>query len=207
MDDIIPALPGSRPAPTFEPEPEPTVAPPTPPEEALTGSTEVVVRMEPQMHGGKLKRSERVPALPGSRDDDDDDDGPGRTPVDKLIDLDSLEVVQLLTLRAKIDQRLPTSKLQDVDMSEELVLQMMAIKALQADVSEDRSVPANQRAQVANSLSAALVNLVKLQSDVYTSERFKRMEQFLVDFLNSVGDMAKRRELFERYEAIVMRYA
>lgn len=194
MDDIIPALPGSRPRAAFEPEPTtpPAAEPafPTTPEEALTGW-----RAQPA--------KDKVPALPA--DKGDPDDAHERVSVQELIDLDELDMIQLLTLRALVDQRLPTSKLQDVDMSEELVLQMMAIKALQADVSEDRKVPANQRAQVANSLSAALVNLVKLQSDVYTSERFKRMEQFLVDFLNSIESLSKRKEMFERYEAIVMR--
>lgn len=205
MDDFIPALPGSRPAPAFEPEPTTS---PTTPEEAFTGERpepgDVLVHMEPQPHGGRLKRAEKVPPMPEGADTDDD--GPHAS-VQDLIDLDALTQIQLLTLRALVDQRLPTTKLQDVDMSEELVLQMLAIKALQANVSEDKSVPANQRAQVANSLSAALVNLVKLQSDVYTSERFKRMEQFLIEFLNSFEDMARRKELFDRYEALVMRGA
>ena len=57
---------------------------------------------------------------------------------------------------------------------------------MQNDVIDDDDTPANQKAQVANSLSAALVNLVKLQGDVHSSERMKRIESILIDTLKDL---------------------
>jgi hypothetical protein len=70
---------------------------------------------------------------------------------------------------------------------------------LQQRVLTDNEAPANQQAQVANSLSSALVNLVKLQTDVYTSERMKVIESILVDCIKDLP-MEAQEEFLERYE-------
>lgn len=100
--------------------------------------------------------------------------------------LENMPVDQLMALRAEIDAYLPVRDLQDINLSRELVLQVQALQALQLRVMNDQDTPANQIAQCANSLSAALVNLVKLQTDVFTSERLKRIEMLLIKTLQSL---------------------
>jgi len=111
----------------------------------------------------------------------------------------SLTIDQLLEMRAQIDAQLPVKDLKDLDLSRELVLQVQALQALQRRVMEDTSTPANQIAQCANSLSSALSNLVKVQNEVYVSERLKRIEAILIDCLDTLPEKAQRR-FFEQYE-------
>ena len=100
--------------------------------------------------------------------------------------LDAYTLQELLDLRARIERRLPARSLKDINLERELVLQVMALQQLQNSVIDDEDTPANQKAQVANSLSAALVNLVKLQGDVHSSERMKRIESILIDTLKDL---------------------
>lgn len=100
--------------------------------------------------------------------------------------LDAYTLQELLDLRARIERRLPARSLKDLDLEGELTLQFLALQELQNNVIDDKDTPANQKAQVANSLSAALVNLVKLQGDVHSSERMKRIESILIDTLKDL---------------------
>ena len=100
--------------------------------------------------------------------------------------LDAYTLQELLDLRARIERRLPARSLKDLDLEGELTLQFLALQQLQNAVIDDDDTPANQKAQVANSLSAALVNLVKLQGDVHSSERMKRIESILIDTLKDL---------------------
>jgi hypothetical protein len=82
----------------------------------------------------------------------------------------------------------------------ELVLQVVALQALQNAVINDFDIPANQRAQCASALSSALANLVKVQGDIYTSERFKKVEGLLIETLDVLPKEAQRKFL-DAYEA------
>ena len=121
------------------------------------------------------------------------------TQAQSTIGLDNMPVDQLLELRRQIEALLPVKDIKDVNLSRELVLQVQALQALQQRVLTDNEAPANQQAQVANSLSSALVNLVKLQTDVYTSERMKVIESILVDCIKDLP-MEAQEEFLERYE-------
>lgn len=100
------------------------------------------------------------------------------------VNLEGMPLDQLLELRNQIEQRLPAKDLKDLDLQRELVLQVLALQTLQGKVLKDDETPANQQAQVANALSAALTTLVKLQSDVFTTERLKRLEAALIEVIN-----------------------
>lgn len=122
------------------------------------------------------------------------------TPVLATVGLDNMPVDQLLELRRQIEALLPVKDIKDVNLSRELVLQVQALQALQQRVLTDNEAPANQQAQVANSLSSALVNLVKVQTEVYTSERLKRLERCLVDCVQTLPTDAQE-QFFAQYEA------
>lgn len=121
-----------------------------------------------------------------------------RTPVE--LDLSLLSVEEILSFRAQLEAALPARDLRDLDLAKELVLQVQALQAMQQKALEDDETPVNQLAQAANSLSAALVNLVKLQSEVFTSERFKRVEGILIEVLKTLPAEAQEAFLVA-YEA------
>ena len=113
--------------------------------------------------------------------------------------LASMEVDELLELRRQIEALLPVKDIKDLNLSRELVLQVQALQALQQRVLGDGDAPANQQAQVANSLSSALVNLVRVQTEVYTSERLKIIETILVECINTLP-MDVQEAFLSRYE-------
>lgn len=113
--------------------------------------------------------------------------GANRATLPSLI---GLGIDQLLELRATIDQALPARALKDLDLENELVIQLLATQELQRKVlnpgKEGEPTPANQLAQVSNAVQAALQNLVKMQGEVYKSERLKKLELAL---LRSITDL------------------
>lgn len=117
--------------------------------------------------------------------------------------LQAMSVDQLIEMRRQIEDLLPVKDLKDLNLARELVLQVQALQALQQRVIEDLDTPVNQVAQVANSLSSALVNLVKLQVDVYNSERLKKIEADLVECLQTLP-METQTAFFEKYEAALL---
>lgn len=130
----------------------------------------------------------------------DDERPPSRA---EELDLDDWSEDELIELRSEVESRLPVKDLTDANLTKELVFQVVALQKLQRDVMREKGVPANQRAQVANSLSAALSNLVKVQQDVYTSERFKQFERLVIEFINSAPDNATKDAWYQRWEQIV----
>ena len=115
------------------------------------------------------------------------------------LDVDNMSLAERLELRARIEKSLPARELKDIDLSRELVLQMLSTQELQADVLTDDEVPANQRAQVANAVATILANLIKLQSEVYTSERLKKIEQVLIASVGLFPDTIGQ-SFFEAYD-------
>ena len=116
--------------------------------------------------------------------------------------LDAYTLQELLDLRARIERRLPARSLKDLDLERELVLQVMALQQLQNSVIDDDDTPANQKAQTASALSAALMNLVKVQSEVHNSERLKRIEGIMIDTLNELPTEAAEAFLAKYEQAL-----
>ena len=115
-------------------------------------------------------------------------DSPLEKPATRRLNFDIalLDEDGLLDLRSQIDMRLPTKALKDLNIERELVLQLITVQNLQRDVFQEEGVPANQKAQTANSVAATLSALAKLQGEVYTSERLKEIEQILIDALQTL---------------------
>jgi len=109
----------------------------------------------------------------------------------ETLGIGTLNEVELIQLRAEIDKMLPTKALVDLNLERELVLQLITVQNLQHTTLSDENVPANQQAQTANTVAAALATLSKLQAEVYTSERVKRLEQILIESLNTLPKEAQ----------------
>ena len=116
--------------------------------------------------------------------------------------LASLSPADLRRLRSEIDRRLPEKKtLAEMDMPGELVEQFRKVKELQDDVLGDDEVPANQRAQVAGAVASTLQHLVKMQTDFYTSERFRNIENLMIKFMKKMP-LETATEFLNEYEKI-----
>lgn len=113
-------------------------------------------------------------------------------------DLDAMEVEELLTLRDEIDERLPATKLSEINLAEELVLQFQKVKALQSKVI-DSNTSAQQKAAVANSCASALAQLVRMQTELYDAERMKTIEQILIQVMRDQPEHVQV-AFFEKYE-------
>lgn len=106
--------------------------------------------------------------------------------VNPTTNLDNYTLQDLLKLRADIDRRLPVKSIRDIDLSSELVLQFQATQELQNEVVRDAETPANQKAQTLNATAAVLGQIAKLQTEIYTSERLKKIEAKLIEALNTL---------------------
>lgn len=118
----------------------------------------------------------------------------------KRPDLSGLTHAELRKLKADIDRLLPESEtLSDMDMPRELVAQFKRVKDLQDSVIDDDETPANQKAQVAGQVASTLQQLVKMQTDFYTSERFRSIENLMIDFMKSLP-LDQARMFIKKYE-------
>lgn len=117
-------------------------------------------------------------------------------------DLTSMSEAELLFLRAQVDALLPVKRLSDMNLEMELTLQLRSAQALQQIVLEDVHTPANQKAQVMNSVASTISSLIKMQVDYYTPERLKKIEAALIKALNTL-DTAQTEGFFTKYEEIL----
>lgn len=108
-------------------------------------------------------------------------------PQENTQEIAKFNVHELLMLRSEIDLLLPAMNLANMNLEEEIVRQYRSAQALQT-VTLQSSDEANKKAQVLNSCSAALQACVKMQSDLYTAERFKKIESRLIKALEVIPD-------------------
>lgn len=125
---------------------------------------------------------------------------PATPPTDLQDDfLEGMSLHDMLMLRGKIDDRLPARALKDLDLEEEAVVQYLTLKSLQEQVLSQEDTAANQKAQVANATAGALSGLLKIQKEAYTFERFKEVENALVEMLKE-WPIEQMQVFFEEYE-------
>lgn len=105
--------------------------------------------------------------------------------------LEGLDDAALLELRRRIDARLKVD-LSRMNLAEELGLQYKAGMELLADVTNDKSTPANQKAQVFNSVSKMLADIIKTQKVVFSAERQKRFEAAFIKVLGRLEPESTR---------------
>lgn len=127
--------------------------------------------------------------------------------------LRAMSLEELLDLRQRVDNLLPPRAISEINMEEELLLQLASLRALSNKIagvgsSDDGEggvvgVPLNQRAQLANSITTVLKSLIDRQVEVFSSERFKRIENLLIRHLRRQdGEFAKA--FLDEYEQIIV---
>ena len=124
----------------------------------------------------------------------------------RRLNWDALPLDLLLKYRDEINARLPPTKLSDMDLESEMLLQYHTVRALQTSVLTDDDIPPNQRAQVANSVTASLNKLADLQQSIYSSERFKAIENTLIRHLSLMPEDAAQR-FMAQYAQILRAHA
>ena len=80
----------------------------------------------------------------------------------------------------------PTQKaktLDDLDLDKELLQQFTTAKEVLEDIRHEQDVPANQKAQVINTISSILQSILKMQQDLHNVERMKLVENTLIEVL------------------------
>jgi hypothetical protein len=100
----------------------------------------------------------------------------------------TMTVAELVKFRDEINQALPPTELSKLNLEQEALLQYRTLRELQANVLQDDEVPANQRAQVANAVAANLKTLGDQQQALYTTERFKLIENLLIKCLTMLPE-------------------
>jgi hypothetical protein len=103
-------------------------------------------------------------------------------PVDSL-NLTAYDVAELLRLRDRVNALLPSSDIEDLDLSAELVLTFRSAKTLLDDAASDEDTPLSQKSAIVNSLNSLLKNLAELQKSLYSVERQQKLERALVEAL------------------------
>ena len=105
---------------------------------------------------------------------------------------------ELLELRNQVDAELGV-ELKDLNLGEELGLLFRQGKQLLEDVLDDPDVPANQKAQVFNTVKGQVDKLVATRQVVFSQERLKRFEMALIKVINMAGNDTMKAEFLDLY--------
>ena len=118
--------------------------------------------------------------------------------------LESMSQAELRRLRGEIDRLLPSGDVGSMNLEDELVQQYLKTKDLMDETLLDEGCPANQKAQVCNSVVTILGQLVKLQEDLKREQIVKLMEATLVEAIKTLPEEVKL-EFFAEYERMAVR--
>ena len=118
--------------------------------------------------------------------------------------LAEMSAADLRKLRGEIDRLLPSEDVSSMNLEDELVQQYLKTKDLMDETLLDEDCPANQKAQVCNSVVTILGQLVKLQEDLKREQIVKLMEATLVEAIKTLPEEVKQ-EFFAEYERMAVR--
>jgi hypothetical protein len=113
-----------------------------------------------------------------------------------------MSIASLIELRDQVTAKLPPLKLSEMNLEEEVMLQYLTIRELQTETINDDDVPVNQRAQVANSVTASLNKLTELQERLRPTERHKAIENTLIRCLSKLPEETAS-EFLDEYEKVL----
>lgn len=112
------------------------------------------------------------------------------------IDLSAYRVPDLLNLRSRIEERLPSTEIEDLDLNAELIWTFQTAKGLLEGVNEE--TPLTQKASTVNSLTGILKTLAETQKSLYSAERQQKLERALIAALKKFPELQEA--FFDEYE-------
>ena len=92
--------------------------------------------------------------------------------------------------------------LKSLDLDAELYNAYAKAKNYLADVQSDDRVPPNQLAQLMNTISAILKEIVKMQTDLYNAERVKKLEAAMIQAIK-LAPPESQQVFLEQYETLL----
>lgn len=92
--------------------------------------------------------------------------------------------------------------LKNLNLDAELYNAYAKAKNYLADVQSDEGIPPNQLAQLMNTISAILKEIVKMQTDLYNAERVKRLEAAMIQAIK-LAPPESQQTFLEEYEKIL----
>ena len=92
--------------------------------------------------------------------------------------------------------------LKNLDLDAELYNAYAKAKNYLADVQSDDQVPTNQVAQVFNTISAILKEIVKMQTELHNAERVKKLEAAMIQAIK-LAPLESQQAFLVQYEAIL----
>lgn len=117
--------------------------------------------------------------------------------------LKDLPEEELRRIKAQIESLLParSSDLAGMDMGQELMQQYRVVLELQQEALNDLETPANQKAQVAGQVKSTLNDLVRMQTEFYTAERFRAIESMLIRYMKTLP-IEEAKVFLDEYERL-----
>ena len=91
----------------------------------------------------------------------------------------------------KILSKITAKSLSELNLDLELLEQYKSTVALQETAATDFSIPLNQKAQIANTITAILKQIVDTQARLYNTERFKLLENILISTLQEFPEISE----------------
>lgn len=92
--------------------------------------------------------------------------------------------------------------LRNLDLDGQLYTTYAKAKNYLAEIQNIEDTPANQVAQVFNTISGILKEIVKMQTDLYSAERVKKLEAAMIQAIKLAPKEAQE-EFFKEYEKIL----
>lgn len=100
--------------------------------------------------------------------------------------------------RLQVILTLPTS-LDQIDLDKELAEQFTRAKQLLMNADLDDEATLAQKAQITNSITSILQNIVKLRTDLHNAERIKAIEATLISVLKDYPEVQDK--FLDQYQA------
>ena len=92
--------------------------------------------------------------------------------------------------------------LKSLDLDAELYNAYAKAKNYLADVQSDEDIPPNQVAQVFNTISAILKEIVKMQTKLHNAERVKKLEAAMIQAIK-LAPLESQQAFLEQYETLL----
>ena len=92
--------------------------------------------------------------------------------------------------------------LKNLDLDAELYNAYAKAKNYLADVQSDDQVPPNQLAQLMNTISAILKEIVKMQTELHNAEKVKKLEASMIQAIK-LAPLESQQAFLEQYETLL----
>ena len=91
-----------------------------------------------------------------------------------------------------VNTTVSATTLAELDLDHELLTQYKAAQTLLTEAAYDKVTPLNQKAQILNSITAIITQIIKLQLEVHSIQEVKEIESALIETLKAFPDVKQK---------------